>query len=96
MDELKVIADMIGTLGSEARFAFVAWLIAKYGGAFILGMTALIGAAFAVVALIKALFAHSRAHTIARAVARKAGESYFNSENSDAVARCIAWVENQK
>lgn len=96
MDELKIIADMIGALGSEARFAFVAWLIAKYGGAFILGLAGITGATIGAVTVIRALVTHAAAYRVAKAVARKSGVGWWDAEDPEQVAKCIAWVENQK
>lgn len=96
MEELKIVADMIQGLGSEARYAFVAYLVVKYGAiliqsAIICGMIA-----FVMSRLFSTIRAHSRATHIARAVAENTEYRDWDAERDLTYLACIKWVQDHK
>lgn len=73
MDELKIIADLISQLGGEARFAFVAWLIAKYGLLFVWGVVAIICCSWVISVILKLNQRQTKAEIIATEALRASG-----------------------
>lgn len=92
MEELQAIVGLIATLGADTKYAFIAWLIAKYGSVVLVAIVGFGCATFCIYWVVLTIGKHNKAYKMACLVAREAGYGYWNPDSDLCVERCMKWL----
>lgn len=96
VESLKMIVDLIGQLGGEAKSAFITWVVANYGSRIFTELMVAVSLFVIAKTIAKAFDKHSISDQIARAVYAKAqpGIRYYGVDSE--IAEVQAWLNKQE